>query len=249
MSSAGAHVTEQSTPNTLADAEPEESLRSLLLKALGAVGTGIGVLGFVTFFGGAIVWLRAKEAGLPPNEAVAAVPRGDLVTIGASYLVPAILIALAAVALLAMIHVAIAALAWRKSRGRWEEAQRLSYEAEKAIRGAQPDENVAATARELAINRSQILEQAEAQSSATDQLADLRTQAEEAQKTALEREEAARTARESAEEVNKSAEEARVDVEFLRKRPPSWTKRLAEYGVTGAALAVVPIVLDGPHVP
>jgi hypothetical protein len=145
--------------------------------------------------------------------------------------------------------VAIAALAWRKSRGRWEEAQRLSYEAEKAIRGAQPDENVAATARELAINRSQILEQAEAQSSATDQLADLRIQAEEAQKTALEREEAARTARESAEEVNKSAEEARVDVEFLRKRPPSWTKRLAEYGVTGAALAVVPIVLDGPHVP
>jgi hypothetical protein len=249
MPSGGAPIAEPSAPGPVAGAEPEESLRSLLLKALGAVGTGIGVLGFVTFFGGAIVWLRAEEAGLPPNEAVAAVPRSDLITIGASYLVPALLIALAAVGLLAVLHVTMASRAWLRSRGRWEQAQNLGYEAEKAIRGAQPEENVATTAREVATNRSQILERAEAQGVEGDRLAALRAEADEAQKTAVEREESARLARASAEAANKAAEEAKADVEFLRKRPPSWTKRLTEYGATGAALVAVPIFLDGPHVP
>jgi hypothetical protein len=70
-----------------------------LLPVLTAVGTGIGAIGFVIFFGGFIVWARFHAAGLPANEAVAQVPRNDLVVTGASFLVPALLAALAAVAM------------------------------------------------------------------------------------------------------------------------------------------------------
>jgi hypothetical protein len=70
----------------------------VLLPVLTVVGTGIGVIGFVIFFGGFIVWTRFDAAGLPANEAVAQVPRNDLVVTGASFLVPALLAALAAVA-------------------------------------------------------------------------------------------------------------------------------------------------------
>jgi hypothetical protein len=68
------------------------------------VATGIGVLGFVTFFGGAILWIRAREAGLPGNEVVAVVPKGVLVTTGASFLVPAVGLALLAVGAIYAIH-------------------------------------------------------------------------------------------------------------------------------------------------
>lgn len=248
MSSGGTPAGDPTPPAALGADQTEESLRSLLMKALGAVGAGVGVLGFVTFFGGAIVWLRAEGAGLPPEESVAAVPRSELITTGASYIVPAVLIAVAAVGLLALTHIALLAVPWWRDRSRWQEAQMLGYRAEEEIRKAQPEENVATTARELATNRSEILKQAEAQGVSEEQLADLRSEAEAAQSTALDREQAARSAREQAEEANRSAEEARADVEFLRKRPPSWKKRLLEYGVTGAALIVVPIVLDGPDV-
>jgi hypothetical protein len=70
----------------------------VLLPVLTVVGTGIGAIGFVIFFGGFIVWTRFDAAGLPANEAVAQVPRNDLVVTGASFLVPALLAALAAVA-------------------------------------------------------------------------------------------------------------------------------------------------------
>jgi hypothetical protein len=74
---------------------------------LGVVAAGIGVLGFVTFFGGAILWIRFDQAQLPANEAVAVVPREVLLTTGASFLVPALMLALAAVlavVLLRMLH-------------------------------------------------------------------------------------------------------------------------------------------------
>ena len=71
---------------------------NVLLPVLTVIGTGIGVIGFVIFFGGFIVWTRFDAAGLPANEAVAKVPRNELVVTGASFLVPALLAALAAVA-------------------------------------------------------------------------------------------------------------------------------------------------------
>lgn len=75
---------------------------NVLLPVLTVVGTGIGAIGFVIFFGGFIVWARFKATGLPANEAVAQVPRSDLVVTGASFLVPALLAALAAVAVVVM---------------------------------------------------------------------------------------------------------------------------------------------------
>lgn len=61
---------------------------------LAAVGGGLGVLGFVAFFGSAILWVRMTEAGLPGNEAVAVMPKSVLVATGASFLVPALMVAL-----------------------------------------------------------------------------------------------------------------------------------------------------------
>jgi hypothetical protein len=77
----------------------ENPFVAVLLPVLTVIGTGIGAIGFVIFFGGFIVWARFNAAGLPANEAVARVPRSDLVATGASFLVPALLAALGAVAL------------------------------------------------------------------------------------------------------------------------------------------------------
>jgi hypothetical protein len=68
------------------------------MPVLSFVGTGIGILGFVIFFGGFILWTRFDAVGLPADEAVWHVPRDDLVVTGASFLVPALLTALVAVA-------------------------------------------------------------------------------------------------------------------------------------------------------
>lgn len=67
---------------------------------LAAIGGGIGALGFVAFFGGAILWVRMAEAGLPGNDAVAIIPRSVLIATGASFLVPSLLIAFAFAVLL-----------------------------------------------------------------------------------------------------------------------------------------------------
>ena len=69
---------------------------------LGAIATGIGVLGFVTFVGGAIDWARFQATGLPQEQALAVVPTQDLVVVGARILVPAVLAGLLACVLYAI---------------------------------------------------------------------------------------------------------------------------------------------------
>lgn len=80
------------------EGKQESTFTSILLPVLTVIGTGIGAIGFVIFFGGFIVWTRFDAAGLPANEAVAQVPRNELVVTGASFLVPALLGALLAAA-------------------------------------------------------------------------------------------------------------------------------------------------------
>ncbi len=87
-----------STTSTSAPDGPP-TLWGILMPVLGFIGTGIGVLGFVIFFGGFILWTRFDAVGLPADEAVWHVPREDLVVTGASFLVPALLTALVAVAI------------------------------------------------------------------------------------------------------------------------------------------------------
>jgi hypothetical protein len=60
----------------------------LVLKTVGGIAAGVGVLGFVTLAGGVILYERLSGAHLPAEDAVAVVPRTNLLTIGASQLVP-----------------------------------------------------------------------------------------------------------------------------------------------------------------
>ena len=58
---------------------------------LAAIATGIGVVGFATFIGGAIQYGRFAGAGLPPEEALSVVPSRTLVVLGAKTLTFAVL--------------------------------------------------------------------------------------------------------------------------------------------------------------
>jgi hypothetical protein len=71
-----------------------------LTTVVGAAASGLGVLGFVTFAGGIVLWTRFKEMGLPADHSVALVPKAELVTTGAYFLVPAVGLAGAMVLLL-----------------------------------------------------------------------------------------------------------------------------------------------------
>ncbi|MGO9901731.1 MAG: hypothetical protein ACLP0J_19045 [Solirubrobacteraceae bacterium] len=61
-----------------ADCEDPSSARSKL---------ALGVLGFVTFFGGAILYVRFRDLGLPAAYTVALASRSDLLATGAQFLV------------------------------------------------------------------------------------------------------------------------------------------------------------------
>jgi hypothetical protein len=231
-------------------AEPAESLPALLMKVAGAIGAGVGVVGFVTFFGGAIVWLRAREVGISPDEAVAVVPKSVLVTMGASYLVPASLIALGAVVVLALIHVVLLAPSWGKARAGRRKARELRYAADKAIRDAEPEEKVAVTARAFATRLSETYDAARLQTAATAQLEGLQEQAEQQQKLAMEREEVAMAARGKAEEASLRARNAEAEAEFALVNSPrvAGAERVLEYIATFAVLTAVPLLLDRPDI-
>jgi hypothetical protein len=72
---------------------------------LSAVLTGIGAVGFVTFFGGAVIWTRADALGIPAFETVGLLPTSVLITTGAHFLVAAMLVAVLAVAVLYVYNV------------------------------------------------------------------------------------------------------------------------------------------------
>jgi hypothetical protein len=58
-------------------------LVDLGFRALPAIGSAIGFVGFVALIGGAIEWIRFDSIGLPANQAVHAIPRSELVVDGA----------------------------------------------------------------------------------------------------------------------------------------------------------------------
>ncbi|TMK98258.1 MAG: cytochrome d ubiquinol oxidase subunit II [Actinobacteria bacterium] len=58
-------------------------LTELAWQALPAIGSAVGFVGFVAVVGAAIEWIRFHAAHLPATQAVLAVPRQELVTIGA----------------------------------------------------------------------------------------------------------------------------------------------------------------------
>jgi hypothetical protein len=82
---------------------------------LAAIGTGVGVIGFVTFVGGVTVYARLRAAGFPAAPALGIFPSQDLVVIGAQTLVPEALSALGAVILLVFLYLILRAAVKRVS--------------------------------------------------------------------------------------------------------------------------------------
>jgi hypothetical protein len=75
-----------------------------LAPLLGAIVTGVGVIGFVTFIGGVTVYARLRAAGFPAAPALGIFPSQDLVVIGAQTLVPEALSALGIVVALGFLY-------------------------------------------------------------------------------------------------------------------------------------------------
>jgi hypothetical protein len=125
------------------------STETLVLQVLAFAATGIGILGFVTFFGGALLWVRADQAGIPANEAVAVIPKGVLVTTGASFLVPALLLALGAAAAIYAIHFFPTVPTRIKQRKASREALELREKADKETIKAEGKRQLADLATEL----------------------------------------------------------------------------------------------------
>jgi hypothetical protein len=87
-----------------------------LVTVAGAVASGLGVLGFVTFAGGVVLWTRFKGMGLPADHALGLVPKSELVATGAEFLAPAVLLSLLIVVIAVLISNAVERLAKRSSR-------------------------------------------------------------------------------------------------------------------------------------
>lgn len=236
---------------------------NLVMQVAAAVATGIGVLGFVTFFGGAILWIRAKEGGLAANEVVSVIPKPVLVTTGASFLVPAMLLALLAVGVVCAVHVAfrLPGCARRhRRRARVEEAQAALAKAElRAERRA----HASTTTRASAARARAAYATAMAGRSAFDaagvamtagleeQLADLQAQAHDTEMTALREERRAGNA--EREVTRRTIELRRAETRLDLARTPGrrWRQRQrwAEYGTALVMLTIVPLfVLSHPAI-
>jgi uncharacterized membrane protein YhiD involved in acid resistance len=116
-----------------------------LAPVLGALVTGVGLLAFVALFGGAILWDRANQIGLPGTEAVALMPRSELLATGAHFLLGALLVSVIAVAALWLIdtllrtpeqivaHAEAAADAFADRHSEQESVARDASDAERAL--------------------------------------------------------------------------------------------------------------------
>jgi hypothetical protein len=82
-----AAVTPDASP-AVKETSPSPNFADLGVKVLGAVAAGVGVLGFVTLVGGAILHAQLSAAGLPSDQAVSALPQSTLLVVGARLLVP-----------------------------------------------------------------------------------------------------------------------------------------------------------------
>lgn len=86
---------EKATGDTSAAAS--DGIGAVVLKAAGAVATGIGATGAVIVVGAGILWIRFTQAGLPATQAVSVLPKYEPLVQGAQHVIVFVLIALAAV--------------------------------------------------------------------------------------------------------------------------------------------------------
>ncbi|MGH2878724.1 MAG: hypothetical protein ACRDK4_03835 [Solirubrobacteraceae bacterium] len=234
-------------PPATADKEGATESRDLVLKVLGAVGAGIGIIGFVTLFGGAILWVRANEAGLPANEAVAVVPRAVLVTTGASFLVPAVLLALLVVLMISSVHMMLSLPARIGARTLTREASERRYLADEAQRELEPAEQLAVSARELATNLSNVAEEVGKTQAGSSRLGDLLEPARAQMDIAKEHEQTALALRATAESLNAEAQKLEAEREGRLVNTPQRQKlqRWVEWLIVFGMLALVPLLFYG----
>jgi hypothetical protein len=102
----------------VADDRPSSpsSLQKLLLTVLGAVASGIGVIGFLIFVGGAVQVGRDRGVGLSAPFAVPLTPRSQLLTSGADQLFGPFVLTLAVVGVAAVYLAARNRLSERSDR-------------------------------------------------------------------------------------------------------------------------------------
>jgi hypothetical protein len=102
-----------------------------LVTVAGAVASGLGVLGFVTFAGGVVFWSRFKGMALPVDHTLGLVPKSELVATGATFLAPAVLLSLLVVLVAVLISNKMERLApserwsWLASRKGLHEPRRV----------------------------------------------------------------------------------------------------------------------------
>jgi hypothetical protein len=125
-----AEAKEQPAPDPAPESKTGFNLNGPVGTALAAIGGGLGVLGFVAFFGAAILWVRMDGAGLPGNDAVAVIAKSVLIVTGANFLVPAVLVALGFLALLYLLEWAVDRFGTRELRKLQGELSTQELEAE-----------------------------------------------------------------------------------------------------------------------
>jgi hypothetical protein len=69
-------------------ASNEDSSKALVRTFAGAVAAGVGVIGFTTLVGAILIWIPLHDVGLPASNIIETKPRVELLTVGASFLVP-----------------------------------------------------------------------------------------------------------------------------------------------------------------
>ncbi|MCA1689264.1 MAG: hypothetical protein LC720_02100 [Actinobacteria bacterium] len=119
--------------------------------------------------------------------------------------------------------------------------------ADTAIRAAEPKEQLAASARELATKLDGILEDARRTNAGPAQVSELQDEAEAQQKEAEASERAARKARSTAERRKAEADNAQAALELALRssRGPDIVQRGFEYTAAVVVLALLPLALDG----
>ncbi len=93
---------EGATGGEKAKADEMSGLTSIVVKVLGAIATGIGVTGAVVVVGAAIFWARFDAIGIPPTQAVSAIPRTELLVQGGQEMIIFVLAGLGAALFIAL---------------------------------------------------------------------------------------------------------------------------------------------------
>jgi hypothetical protein len=88
---------------TTPPAKKENAIEAWALKTAGTIIGGLGTAGAMVVIGSAVLWIRFKEAGIPPVQAVSVQPRQEALVQGAQTTVFFVLIAFAVVAALYII--------------------------------------------------------------------------------------------------------------------------------------------------